>query len=862
MNGYQFKLPFLIAALFLFASISNGANAAPPHPDLIEKLKSEGSLEKFAESMAQAREKGVWAPTKETFTLKTGLSEETDTLNIIIILVDFSDNEWDVGGLGTVEYFEDLMFSEGLLESGSMNEFYLENSYGQMAIQGTVVGWYRLPETYDYYVDGQYGFGDYPQNAQKMTEDAVAAADPDIDFSEFDNDGDGSVEGLLIVHAGPGREQTGSSHMIHSHQWFMSGTQYYDGVALRRYSMQPEENTASINNLVTIGVFCHEFGHVLGLPDLYDTDYSSEGIGNWSLMAGGSWNQNGVYPAHFDAWCKIQLGYLEPDVIDQNLIDHEFPQVEDVPYVAKIWKDGIPGPEYFLVENRQKIKFDRRLPGAGLIIYHVDETQSGNYNEPRYLVAIEQADGDFGLEGGWNRGDDGDCYPGSSNAGEFSDITVPNSRAYSGMITEVAVYDISDSDSLMTASLEIEFARPRYSLLDYSFSDNVGGDADGFLELGESVEFFLTIENMWDDVTGLTAELSCNDPRILFNSPSSGLGDLIRDQIADNLGAPIVFEVPADMDTTFVDFTLTLSQTSHVDTFQFTFDKAVGGVDVLLVDDDNSNHTNYEDYFTEVLSSNKLTYEIWGKDTLGSPGAAELAFPYVLWFTGDSRSETLNADDRQFIRDYLDSGGMLFITGQDIAEHLDVTDPDLLTDYFKCSYAGSGGVIVRGLDGSSVGADSISFVLAGSADGAGNQTSTDNLMPVDSNVVCLQYDGFNSAGVEVKTETYSAVFLGFGFEGINDYYVDYGYDSRDSLFSRVLAFLESGPAHQSGDLTEDGAIDVDDIVFLISYVYLDGDPPSNLAIADANCDGKINLVDITIIVNYVFRGGPEPGSDC
>jgi len=852
----------LIFAVMMFAVFDCGINAAPLHPDLMEQLKSEGRLEEFVQGLVEAREKGVWSAGKGQFSLKTSLSDEVDTLKIICILVDFSDNEWTNGGQGTVEYFEELMFSDGVMESGSMNEFYQENSYGKLVIQGTIAGWYRLPETYDYYVDGQYGFGNYPQNAQKMTEDAVAAADPDIDFSEFDNDGDGSVEGLLVVHAGPGREQAGSDNMIHSHQWFMSTDQFYDGVSLGRYSMQPEENTASITNLVTIGVFCHEFGHVLGLPDLYDTDYTSEGIGDWSLMAGGSWNQNGVYPAHFDAWCKIQLGFLQPDVITDNIIGHPFPPVVDTPYVAKIWKNGTPGDEYFLIENRQAMGFDRRLPGEGLVIYHVDDAQHSNDNEPHYLVAIEQADGKFDLEGGVNRGDAGDCYPGTSYAREFSDITVPDSRSYDGMITEVAVWDISDSDSTMTANLEVEFSRPRYNLLDYSFSDVTGGDGDGFLELGESVEFFMTLENIWDDATTVTAELTSDDPRINITTPIAWLGDIGQNQSADNSASPIVFQIPEDMDTTFVNFTATVTQASHVDTFRFEFEKAVGGIKVLLVDDDDAIYKEFETFYIETLNNAKVTYEVWGKDTLGTPGVYELAYPYLIWFTGAERSETLTSDDRQFIRDYLDSGGGLFLTGQDIAEHLSVTDPDLLTDYFGCSYGGGGGVVARGVEGSSIGSGDIDLVLAGSADGAGNQTSTDELIPMDSSTVCLNYDGYGAAGVEIRTTTYTAVFFGFGFEGINDYFADFGYDSRDTVFSRVMAFLESGSAYTIGELTQDDMIDVDDVVFMINYVYFGGETPNNIAAADTNCDGRINLVDITIIINYVFRGGPAPGSGC
>jgi hypothetical protein len=129
--------------------------------------------------------------------------------------------------------------------------------------------------------------------------------------------------------------------------------------------------------------------------------------------------------------------------------------------IYKLWTSGVPGQQFFLVENRQKIGFDYYLPGTGLLIYHVDEAQSGNNNQwypghtssGHYLVAVEQADGLWELEKDINPGNAGDPYPGSSDNRTFNDTTIPDSKDYNFNTTYVAVENISDSGDTMTADI-------------------------------------------------------------------------------------------------------------------------------------------------------------------------------------------------------------------------------------------------------------------------------------------------------------------------------------------------------------------------------------------------------------------------
>ncbi len=251
----------------------------------------------------------------------------------------------------------------------------------------------------------------------------------------YDNDDNGWVDALFVVHAGPGAEDSGGNpNFIWSHKWQTHHPIPVDDIYVSVYSMEPEESGGG--QLVTIGVFCHEFGHALGLPDLYDTDYSSDGMGYWSVMAGGSWGGGGARPVHFDAWCKFALGWVNPTVVEDLLDDEQIDAVEFEPDVYQLFSLGIPSYQYFLVENRRRQLFDYSMPGEGILVIHVDETVQNNSNENHYKVIVEQADGNFDLEGG--RGADaGDPYPGYTDNRTFDEFSMPNAWLYNGQPSEV-----------------------------------------------------------------------------------------------------------------------------------------------------------------------------------------------------------------------------------------------------------------------------------------------------------------------------------------------------------------------------------------------------------------------------------------
>lgn len=373
----------------------------------------------------------------------------TGTLRLMVLLVDFADNP----GTRDPNEFRDMMFSQGTYPTGSMRDFYAETSYGQLDVNGEIIGWLRLPEAYSFYVNGENGgsASAYPRNAQKMVEDALALAAQQHDFHGFDSDGDGYVDGLFLVHAGAGAEADPNpatrAEKIWSHQWNLGQPFVSNGITAYAYCTVPEDGR--------IGVFSHEFGHMLGLPDLYDTTYQSEGVGSWCVMGGGSWNNGGLTPCHFCAWAKARLGWINPTVVRRTRNLTLPPAQGNRNATYRLWSRGRAGSEYFLIENRQRLGFDSALPSDGLLVWHIDDSEHNNDHSGDYMVGLRQADGLLDLEMGRNRGDAGDPFPGQAPNTRFDDRSNPPAVDQFGRRTGVEVTAIAVSNGAVTCRVKV-----------------------------------------------------------------------------------------------------------------------------------------------------------------------------------------------------------------------------------------------------------------------------------------------------------------------------------------------------------------------------------------------------------------------
>jgi immune inhibitor A len=367
------------------------------------------------------------------------------TVRVIVVLAEFDDAPMKA----TPAHFRDLFFSTGKIPTGSVREYYTEVTHGFLTLAGEVVGPYKLPRTLKEYAGGKSGTDNPEPNARTMARDAANLANADVNFAPYDNDGNGFVDAFIVVHAGAGAEETGDKNEIWSHKWVFTGQPLVaDGTKIYGYLTIPENSK--------IGVCAHELGHLLfGWPDLYDTDGSSEGLGNWCLMGGGSWNGGGDIPAHPSAWCKVNQGWATV-VTRKTNARVTIKDVKSSHRVQRLWKNGAPGKEYFLVENRQRTLYDRQLPGEGLLVYHVDESIDGNDDENHPMVKLLEADGRNQLRDGANRGDAGDPFPGSTRNVALANTTTPNSQSYGKLDSCVAISGIPQSSASMTVTMRVK----------------------------------------------------------------------------------------------------------------------------------------------------------------------------------------------------------------------------------------------------------------------------------------------------------------------------------------------------------------------------------------------------------------------
>lgn len=336
------------------------------------------------------------------------------TVNGLVILVDYQDIKFSVPSPN--EVFNQLYNTEnyvGEYASGSVRDYFTDQSKGVFTPHFDIVGPVTLPHARAYYGMEEKG--------AEMIIDACKKAKEDFqtDFSKYDADGDGYVDFIFVVYAGYGEAQGGPTESVWPKAVDLTYENWktFDGLYLGKSACTCELHGNSGTQLDGIGTCCHEFSHILGLPDVYDTSTAATGfgMGDWDIMDHGCYNDDSKTPSGYTAMDKYTVGWLEPKRLApaENLSLGDLQSANEAYFIINPANKN----EFYTLENRQPTKWDKALPGHGLLVSHVHYVPSlwqsnrvnastGDY-EHISLVAADNNKSASSYQG--------DPYPGSSS---------------------------------------------------------------------------------------------------------------------------------------------------------------------------------------------------------------------------------------------------------------------------------------------------------------------------------------------------------------------------------------------------------------------------------------------------------------
>ena len=325
----------------------------------------------------------------------------------LIILAEFQDVKFEADhtrGLYEMAANE-VGFTHELGYQGSVHDYFYDMSKGKFNLSFDVLGPVALLHDRAYYggdkVTDMYGTVTMDANVSAMIIEACQSVAGQVDFADYDWDGNGEADQVMVIYAGHGQNGIGGAESIWPHEFYLG---YYDEyqqepvlkigeTVVNTYACTSEltvygldENNEYIPGLDGIGTLCHEFAHCLGLPDMYDTGEGDfYGMGTWDLMDQGSYNAHAFLPASLTAYELNYIGWQQPIELTEDCTIDDMKALTDGGNTYIIYNDGYRDiqyfddkgvskhrEEYYLLENRQPVKWDRGLYGDGLLITHVE----------------------------------------------------------------------------------------------------------------------------------------------------------------------------------------------------------------------------------------------------------------------------------------------------------------------------------------------------------------------------------------------------------------------------------------------------------------------------------------------------------
>ena len=389
----------------------------------------------------------------------------------LVILVEFTDTTFTLPD--PKASFNDYLNNEtgNIVDRGhgenrnakGVKGYFKDMSFGQFTPKFDVVGPVKLSHPLRYYGAGN-------DNMSRLIPDACSAVNDSVDFSQYDSNGDGYVDLVYVIYAGHSESEAGNST---DDIWPKSGYSdfgTFDGKKVYRYGVNNELNgrETSKNKLINgIGLFCHEFSHTMGLPDIYATSgapgYNKDNFGMefWDLMDGGEYVHSGRFPTAYTSWEREVMGWMNVDTLTDtaHVVLRTIDSKGDSARSCKIVNPSVKNEAIYL-QNIQNKGWNYYLPGHGLLVYRVSYASDDvNFadnpnNESRPRIVCIPADGKLGAIADY--ADDstpdnyyadmaGDTYPGTSNVSSIASFTM-----YSGDALDRPILNIEEDGNLVS----------------------------------------------------------------------------------------------------------------------------------------------------------------------------------------------------------------------------------------------------------------------------------------------------------------------------------------------------------------------------------------------------------------------------
>lgn len=421
-----------------------------------------------AETLLKSRRKAALGerrgmPTVLKSPLRPAPGRETRGL---IVLVNFDDLKFT----DTRERINNLMNQEGYSgngATGSARDYFVAQSMGEFQPVFDVIGPVTLDMPYRYY--GANNAKGSDKNAQVMIFSAVQkAADQGlVDLSQYDADGDGLVDMVYVIYAGLGEADGGDQNTVWPHMWNLQASaqfanQQIQGKRLGLYACSAEYRSdagaADRKSFSGIGTFCHEYGHCLGLPDVYDVTYSGGyGMASWDIMSSGSYLNNGNTPPSYSAFERYSVGWLSFCDATQER-DYTLSPLPESNTAVRLSSPLNPN-EYFILENRQQQGWDAYLPARGLLITHIDYDEQAWQQNAVNADPLHQRIKLMAADNSWAKStQSGDLYPGLLGNTSFTDTSLPSSLLWDSTPLRKPVTSIQMDGTLISFHVAPETA--------------------------------------------------------------------------------------------------------------------------------------------------------------------------------------------------------------------------------------------------------------------------------------------------------------------------------------------------------------------------------------------------------------------